>query len=156
MSTTAQNTQVYADADILYYPVDTTGSNDINQGDYVYWDSSAHQVKSIATNGNAATAAGVAASTSYKNLYGTKNYQPGGIQVYTRGIFQFKSTASDTINHGDSLYIGADAQTLTNTDPGSGNVIAFAWLRLGGTAITGAAGTNFEALLKVLSPFLGV
>lgn len=156
MTTTAQNNQVLVGNNPLSYPVLTDGTYDINQGDQVYWDSSGHVVKPVDTNGHAATFAGVAAQSSYMNPYGTKIYPQGSIEVWTKGKYTFKTTVGDTLNHGDPVYLGADAQTVTNQDPGGGNVIGYVWLPLGGTAVTGATGTNIDVVIKALFPFAGV
>ena len=159
MATTAQSNKVQ---DIGFeqkvpFKVDTTGSNDINQGDMVYIDTSAHQVKSVATDGNCATLVGVAADTSFRNLYGTKQYPDSGtIQVYVAGIFTFNTTASDSFADEVKAYIGADAQTVTSVDPGSGNEVGTAKLRPGITSITGAAGTTVDIRIVPRWPFTSV
>jgi len=155
MSTTSQNNQIHNESTPLYYPVLTTGASDINQGDLVYYDSSAHVVKPVDTDGHAATYAGVALQQSKLNVYGTAGYPQGGIQVATRGIFKFKTTAGDTLNHGDAVYIGADAQTVTNTAGGSTAILGYVWLRPQQSAVTGAVGTNIEVLITPKFPVAG-
>lgn len=154
MATVSQNNQIIRYTDPLVYP--TVSTSLINQGDLVYFDTSAKVVKSVASNANAATLAGVAGSQSSLNVYGTTLYPQSAIPVWKDGIYFFKTTASETLQHGESLYIGADAQTVTDVDPGSGNVVGYVWLRPGQASITGATGTNVEVLIHPLFPFAGV
>lgn len=154
MATTSQNNQTFKYDDPLVYP--TVSTSLINQGDFVYFDTSAKVVKSIASNANAATAAGVAGDKSSLNVYGTTLYPQSSIPVWKDGIFFFGTTGSETLQHGEALYIGADAQTVTDTDPGSGNIIGYVWLRPGQASITAGTGVTVEALIHPLFPFAGV
>lgn len=156
MATTSQNNQVFKFSDPLVYPNLTDGNSLINQGDQVYFDTSANVVKPVASNANAATFAGVAGDRSWMNPYGTTLYPQGSIPVWKDGIFTFKTTAAETLEMGDAVYVGADAQTVSDQDPGSGNIIGYVWLRPGQSSITGASGTNVEVLIKALFPFTGI
>jgi len=157
MTTTAQNNQSYAMGGIsVPYPVSTGGSFDINQGDLCYYDTSGHLLKTVDSDAHAAFLAGVATESSFLNLYGTKTYTDSGtIQVFTQGIFNFKTTNGDTYNHGDACYIGADAQTITNTDPGAGHKIGYIWFRPGQTATAGGSGVTIDMLVTPLFPITG-
>jgi len=157
MSTTSQNNQVFDKSSPLWYPVLTDGTYDINQGDVVYWDSSAHVVKPVDSDAHAAYVAGVALQQSSSKVYGTTVYPTGGIQVATQGVFKFKTITGDTINHGDALYFSTDAQTVTNTAGGMSYPFAYAVLKPGQSAIAGATGGSVlvEALLYVRFPFAG-
>lgn len=155
MSTTSQNNQIHNESTPLYYPVLTDGTYDVNQGDAVWFDSSVHAVKPVDSDAHAAYFAGVALQQSKLNVYGTAQYPQAGIQVATRGVFKFKTTAGDTLNHGDAVYIGADAQTVTNTAGGKTSKIGYVWLRPGQSAVSGASGTNIEVLITPLFPITG-
>ena len=150
MATTAQNNLVQNVGFEMKVPfkVKTDGTADINQGDQVYLDTSAHTVKSVGSDGNAATFVGVAADTSFRNLYGTKQYPDSGtIQVYIAGIFYFGQTSGDTYHDGDSVYVGADAQTITNTAGGNTNIIGYIKIRPGLSSVAYAAGTTIDVLI---------
>ncbi len=153
MSTVSSNNQAYKSNPIIPYPIDATGSNDINQGDLVYFDTSAHVIKSVASDANAQYLAGVAMDQSYSNLYGTKKYQPQ-LEVATSGRFIFGTTSGDTYNHGDSLYIGADAQTITNQS--ASHIVGYAWMRPGQAAVAGGAGVSIDVLIAPAFPAVGV
>ena len=144
MSTTAINNRVQ---DIGFeqktpYLVKTDGTADINQGDLLYLDTSAHVVKAIGSDANAATLVGVAADTSFRNLYGTKIYDTGIIQAYSAGIFFFNTTAAETYNEGTKMYYGTDAQTLTNV--AGTYAVGVCKMRAGVTSVTGASGTTVD------------
>lgn len=135
-------------ARLIPYNCDTTGSNDFNQGDLLYLDTSAHLVKACTDDTKAATFVGVASDTSWRNLYGTKTYPDSGqVAVFVAGIFTFNSTTSDTYNDGDAVYIGADAQTITSTAGMLTHKLGYVKLRPGQSAITGAAGTTVDILI---------
>lgn len=156
MATVSQNNQVIKFSDPLVYPNLTDGNSLINQGDQVYFDTSANVIKPVASNANALTFAGVAADRSWLNVYGTVLYPQGSTPVWRDGIFFFKTTNAETLEMGDAVYVGADAQTVSDQDPGSGNIIGYVWLQPGLSSVTGAAGTNVQVLIKALFPFTGV
>jgi predicted RecA/RadA family phage recombinase len=135
-------------ARLVPYNCDVTGSNDFNQGDLLYLDTSSHTVKAVGSDGNAATLVGVASDTSWLTVYGTKTYPTSGaVEVFTAGIFTFNTTAADTYNDGDAVYIGADAQTVTSTAGGNTHKLGIVKLRPGQGAVTGAAGTTIDILI---------
>ncbi len=150
MSTTANQNKV-ADvgaARLVPYNCDTTGNSDFNQGDLLYLDTSSHTVKAVGSDGNAATLVGVASDTSWRTIYGTKQYPDSGqVEVFTAGIFTFNTTTSDTYNDGDAVYIGADAQTVTSTAGMLTNKVGYVKLRPGQSAVTGAAGVTIDILI---------
>lgn len=133
----------------ISYPILSDGTADIKQGELLYWDSSAKVVKPIATDGNAATGAGVAMKSSFLNLYGTKKYE-ASMEAQVGAIHSLKTTSGDTYNAGDAVYIGADAQTVTTV--AATNVIGYVVLRDGQSAITGAANVNVDVLVVAKSP----
>lgn len=147
MATTAQNNVVQKDR-VISFAVDGTGSNDINQGDQVYIDTSAHLVKSLGANDdtNAHYFAGIADESSYINPYGTKEYS-AQIPVVISGIVTMNTTTGDTINEGDALYVGADAQTVTNTKGGLNYVIGYAKMRPGQSAVAGGTGVTIDMII---------
>lgn len=150
MATTANQNKV---ADVgaerkVPYNCDTTGSNDFNQGDLLYLDTSSHTVKALDSDAHAAYLVGVASDTSWRNLYGTKQYPDSGqVEVFTAGIFTFNTTSGDTLNDGDAVYIGADAQTVTNTAGMMTHKLGIVKLRPGQGAVSGGAGTTIDVLV---------
>ena len=154
MTTVAQNNQSYQWAPQLQYAVYTDGTFDINQGDLVWFDSSSHKVKSADTDAHCQYLAGVAGETSYLNLTGTKIYTDSGcIPVFTKGIFTFNTTSGDTYNDGDTLYIGADAQTITNQ--AASHAVGYAKMRPGQSAVAGGAGITIDMVLVAQFPVAG-
>lgn len=147
MSTTAQNNIVQHNR-VVPFNIDSSGSNDINQGDQVYLDTSANVVKSLGSSDDthAATFVGVAYDSSYINPYGTKEYS-AQIPVVMSGIITFNTTSGDTYNEGNALYVGADAQTVTNTQGGLSNVIGYAKMRPGQSAVAGGSGITIDVLI---------
>lgn len=148
MATTATNNRVQdiGQEQKVPYQVSVAGTADVNQGDMVYLDTSAHLAKVVASDANAQFFLGVAADTSFRNLYGTKQYPDSGtIQVYVAGIFFMKTTASETYNEGTKVYAGADAQTVT-TVAGT-YALGTTKMRPGVTSVTGASGTNVDLLI---------
>lgn len=138
--TTAQNNLVKNWGPELPYAVKTDGTADFNQGDLVYFDTSAKVVKAAATDANCQYLAGVAGESSNLTLYGTKVYpDSGSVSVKTKGTFSFGTTTGDTYSDGDAVYIGADAQTVTNQ--AATYAVGYVKLRPGVTSLAGGTGT---------------
>ncbi len=139
------------------YPIATDGNSDINQGDQVYLDTSAHLVKPLGTSDdtNAATFVGVAMDGSYIQPYSQKKYSDQ-IPVLTKGICRFNSTTGDTYHDGDAVYVGVDAQTVTNTVGGLTKKIGYVKLAPGITSIAGAAGVTVEIEIQPQFPLAAV
>lgn len=156
MSTTAGNNIVNSHR-VVAYPVASDGSADINQGDQVYLDTSAHLAKSLGSSddANANTFLGVAGESSYINPYGTKMYS-AQIPVVVSGIASFNTTTGDTYNEGDALYVGADAQTVTNTAGGLTKKIGYVAMRPGQSAVAGGAGIQIDVLIAAQYPLAEV
>ncbi len=153
MTTTADNNKAKDLNDCIAYTIDNSGSNDINGGDMVYFDTSAHYVKAIASDANAQYFAGVAKDTSYKNVYGTKKYDPA-ITVFKEGIFWFKTTNSESYYDGTPVSIGADAQTVTTV---GGTYPVGTVHNPGSTAAISGTGTNLVmVIINPRFPVLGV
>lgn len=149
MATTAINNLVYPALrnDRLLYPVDSSGSNDFNQGDMLYFTS--NQARATGSDGNNATFCGVAADTPYKSPYGTKIYDPMANVIFD-GIFFFKSAAV-TFNMNDALYYSTDAQTVTNA--AATNITGYFQLFTGqATGVVGGSGVNVLSLIVPKSP----
>jgi predicted RecA/RadA family phage recombinase len=156
MATTAQNNIVF-EGRSLGFAVDGTGSNDINQGDQVYMDTSAHLVKSLGANDdtNAANFVGVAMESSFINPYGTKEYS-AQIPVMLAGVATFNTTSGDTYNEGDAVYVGADAQTVTNTVGGLTKKIGFVKMRPGQSAVAGGTNVTIDVAIERQFPVAGI
>ena len=111
MATTAQN-NVVLKGRVLGYNILTDGTADINQGDQLYLDTSAHVAKVLGSSDdtNAAHFIGVALDSSYistlrhKRILGT-NRGRNRRRVYVQ------QPPGDTIAKAMSLYVGVDCQT---------------------------------------------
>ena len=136
------------------FPVATDGTFDINAGDLVWFDTSSHLLKPLDSDAHAAYLAGFAYDSSFLNLYGQKKYDNSIVAVCV-GAGRFKTTAGDTYHHGDTLYLGADAQTVTNTAGGNTHAVGYVFLP-GGNTVTGATGTLVEAIVQPQWPPTGV
>lgn len=144
MATTAQN-NIVLEQKVMYFPIKTDGTSDINQGDQVYMDTTAKLIKSLGANDdtNAANFVGVAMGSSYINPYGTKKYQPQ-ILVLIAGVATFNTTAGDTYNEGDAVYVGADAQTITNTVGGLTKKLGYVKMRQNQSAVAGGSTVTID------------
>lgn len=136
------------------FPVATDGTFDINEGDLVWFDTSVHILKPLDSDAHAAYLAGYAYDSSFLNLYGQKKYDNSIVAVCV-GAGRFKTTSGDTYHHGDTLYLGADAQTVTNTAGGSTHAVGYVYLP-GGNTVAGGTGTLIEAIIQAQWPTTGV
>jgi len=153
MATTADNVIVKDVNNVIEYPILKDGTGDINGGDMVYMDTTNHNVLAADTDAHCQYFCGVAKDTTYKNPFGTKIYDPC-LAVFNKGIASFKTTGSESYYHGTTVYIGADAQTVT-TVSGSYS-IGYVWKPNSTAVTTGATGTNVDVLIQARFPFLGV
>lgn len=159
MATIAQDNLVYAqgfDVKKVKYPLDTAGTYAFNQGDMLWFDSTAKFVKAADTDAHMAYLAGVALKSSQLSLFvnqntaaATKNYELNAL-VGVAGVFFFKTTVGETYVEGTALYIGADAQTIT-TVAGSHSV-GVAKMRSLATSVTGATGVSIDVLITAAYP----
>lgn len=119
----------------------------VNEGDLVYWDDTAHLVKSLDNDTHAATLLGVALDPTAvsSNLDSPSAPPVPAITVGYGAVASLKSTASETYNNGTIVYIGADAQTIT-TVTGS-NPVGVVRLPVLGSPITGATGVMVPVLV---------
>ena len=138
-------------ADPIPFPIDTTGSNDVMAGDAVWMDTTNHWVASVDSDAHAAYFAGVAMDGSYIQPYSSKKYSPQ-IPVLTKGVVRFLMTSGDTYHDGDSVYIGATPQTITNTAGGSTHVIGYVKLPPNITSLAYAAGSYVQVQITPLWP----
>lgn len=136
------------------WPIDSSGSFDINQGDLLYFDASAHVAKPLDSDAHAATLLGVAYDSSFLNLYGQKKYEAGVVAVCA-GVSRLKTTSGDTYHDGDTLYLGADSQTVTNTAGGSTHPLGVAYLPFGNT-VAGGTSVLIECIILAQFPGTGV
>lgn len=120
----------------------------INQGDLVYWDASAHVAKALDTDAHAATKAGVALAPSKvsSNLDNTGAPAEKAIMVGWDVVANLKTTAAETYYTGTTVYLGADAQTIT-TVVGT-NAIGVVLLPVTAASVTGAAGVTVPVVVK--------
>lgn len=126
----------------------------IKQGDLVYFDTTAHLLKPIATDANATTKVGVALQPSIvsANLDNTGAPLPKSLQVGSEGVFFLITTAAETYFPGTVVYIGATAQTVTTDDNGGASThpIGKVVLPEGVTSVTGVAGLRIPVYVPAL------
>lgn len=154
MATTAKSNLIFQRTTPINYPIDTTGANDINQGDLVYLDTVAHLVKSAASDANCANLVGVALDSSFVQPYNTKQYGTGQIPVGPGDVYVFNTTAADTYFDGTALYFGVDAQTVTAVV--GTNIIGYAKMTPGVASVAGGAGVTLNVLVIAKNPSSGV
>lgn len=150
-TTTPKNNVVKLYQDPVPYPQDTTLANVVNAGDLVWMDTSNHFIASIDNETHAAFFAGVALDGPYIQPYSTKFAQPQ-LPVGKKGIFRMKMTSGDTYSHGDALYIGADAQTVTKVV--GTNILGTVALPPGVTSLAYVAGGELQIQISPLWPVL--
>jgi hypothetical protein len=63
-------------------------------------------------------------------------------------VYTFNTTSGDTYNEGDKVYVGTDAQTVTNTIGGLTQVIGTVKMRPGQSAVAGGAGITIDVLIE--------
>lgn len=136
------------------YSIDKSGSFDINQGDMVWFDTTAHVLKPLDTDAHAAFLAGVAYDSSFLNLFGTKIYEAAVVAIAT-GRTRMKTTSGDTYHDGDAVWLGADAQTITNTQGGNTHQVGVIHLPFGNT-VAGGSGVLVEVIILAQFPGTGV
>lgn len=136
------------------WPVLDDGTADINAGDLLYFDSSAHVAKPLDSDAHAATLLGVAYDSSFLNLYGQKKYEAGVVAI-SSGVVRLFTTSGDTYHDGDEVWLGADAQTITNTQGGNTHAIGVVYLPMGNT-VAGGSGTLIEVIIQPQFPSTGV
>ena len=121
----------------------------VKQGELVYWDASAHIVKPLDTDAHAATQLGVALQPSgvSSSLDNSAAIVEKTIAVGFGCKALFKTTVGDTYLEGDALYIGADAQTVTNTVGANVNKIGVVQHPAAVSSVAGAAGVNVQVLV---------
>lgn len=115
MTTAIDNLVSRGDVAPVPYPIDTAGTvaaHDIKQGDMLWMDTSNKYVLPLDTDAHAAYFCGVAGDGSFIQSYAPKVYADQ-IPVRTKGTFRFKTTVGETYYDGQSVYGGADAQTVS-------------------------------------------
>jgi hypothetical protein len=159
MSTTGtDNVVIREDVAPIPYPTDSANAagTQFNQGDMLFMDTSVHYVKPLDTDAHAAYFVGVALDGSYLQVYSDKKYADQ-VPVGSKGIFRFKTTVGETITDGNPVYIGADAQTVSNVAAAGGGTsypVGVTRLAPGVTSLTGAAGVFVEVHLNTRFPAL--
>jgi len=134
MSTTATNNlaQKISGRRGIPFPVDQTGTYAFNQGDLVYFDTSALVLKALDSDAHAQYLAGVALVSSNLVLYANSqsqavqnNYEPMAA-VGAGDIFNFTGVAGQTYtSHGTAVYYATDAQHVTAS--AASHIIGYVW-----------------------------
>jgi hypothetical protein len=141
------------------YRYDQTGSNPIELGDLVCWDTSGRFQYQHCTGANGPYFIGVSENhgpTPTSNIQNAANLLPSG-RVRQEGLFTFKTTAGDLLSHGDPLVVGADPQTvLKQTNEAATEIIAYVHEPKQPAAITGAAGVTVTIRIAQNFPAFGL
>lgn len=134
----------------LSHPVLTDGTGDYSAGDMVAYDSVSGGLKAL-TDALAAKLVGVAQDSAFIAIYtdtatglAKKQYRASG-EILIGQIHAMKTTVAQTYTHLLGVYVGADAQTVTTVDPGSGKLVGYIILENGGS-VTGASGVKVNVL----------
>lgn len=130
----------------LHAPVSV--SFPIKQGELVYLDTAAHLAKSADSDAHAATLLGVALqpSTVSSNLDNGSAPAEKTVMVAWDLVASLKTTAAEVYYHGTDVYLGADAQTITNVV--GTNKIGTVVLPAGVASVTGVAGLLIGVVVK--------
>ena len=156
MVTTAQNSDQKSGYDVVTGRPVTVGTA-INQGDMVYnVGSTTYSLAPVTSDGNAATFEGISEDTYPTASLATKEAEVDGIRVRRHGIVNMNMTSAETYHHGDALYVGADAQTVTNT-PGTGlgalvNIVGYVCLTKNVTSLAYSATGKVPMLIVPILP----
>lgn len=174
MTTTANNNFhqgiLQGEVELPFSTSNSSATAIINAGDIVWFDYAQTQgfgriVSSITTDAQAASSVGVSQmSVPINSIAPTQDPTPNYIVINFNAIFRMNSTTGDTYNWFDALYIGADAQTLTNTAGGKTNVLGriyFPPSNANGVVINpvnfaGGSGIQIYAIIKPLFTLLGI
>jgi hypothetical protein len=176
VSTAQNNALVPILPGVIALPVIQSTSLTINSGDLVFWDAGGtlglgkYTLGSITTDAQAGSSIGVSQDSQPINSIGqspglTAVYKtPDYLVVNFNVVFKFTSTAGDTYNWFDPLYIAnSDPQTVTNTAGGKVNVLARVYFppsdENGNTIsppVAGGATVTIRGVVKPNYPNLGV
>lgn len=125
-----------------------------NQGDLIYFDTSAKLIKPVAVTGNAATVIGVArqkivsgiAPSPYQGTLTDSSEAISDVAGPVYGVVAFMTlTTGDAFNPGDKVYMVASApQTVTSSDPGNGYSVG---IFQGAAVASAAAGQTGDILI---------
>ena len=125
------------------------GATAINSGDLVYYDAVAVIAKPLDTDAHAATFMGVSFDSTPVDVYSGENLPT--VNVAARGQFELNSTSGDTYNPGDKVYIGADAQTVTNTAGAMTHPIGT--IAMDPSMVALAGGTGVKVLVDIVPAY---
>jgi len=126
MSTTQQNNVALLLELPVMFPAIQDGTFDIKGGDLVYFDTSAHILKTLDTDAHGDYFAGMALNGSKYSPapYGLDKYFPA-VPVAQKAIVRMSATVGETYYHGQAVYLGADAQTIKNTAGGYTRILGY-------------------------------
>lgn len=142
------------------YRVDPTvpAGNPVEMGDMVYWSAGDFFLK-VLTAGNGPEFVGVAEGvgpTPTSNIDNVAGLVPS-IRVRGKGVFRFKTTAADSLSHGDAMVVGADAQTvLKQTGEADTEIVGYVFNPQADAVVTGATGVNIDVLVAANFPAVGL
>lgn len=151
---------------VLLYAPDQSGTNVVNQGDIVMFDSSLNSskggVRSVASQADMAEYIGCALENSILN---SLNDVLLTLNVGFKNIYNFKTTAGETYTHLQKVFFNetADAQTITNGTNSGARTVAVGYIVLpqelimnGNLSVLGAAGVSIPVAVVATYPVVGL
>ena len=133
MATTPQNNKKYDLGPVdNYFPAAIVASQAINQGDLCWFDETTRTAKVLDTDAHASKFIGVADRTNQVTSLNV-DIKPLEMNFVSGAVFEFSGTAGQTYSHGEAVYIGATAQTITRT--AGSNAIGYVCFRDGITTL---------------------
>lgn len=121
-------------------------SSGISQGDMIQWDTGARKATPL-TTASGAIFLGVSESAQPLAGLGSSTVSLTGdvVRVKSTGVHAMKTTMGETYVHLTPVFMGGDAQTVTNAG-GQARLIGRCWVP-GGQSITGASGVKVPVLI---------
>jgi len=124
----------------MSFPISSATS--VNTGDMVYIAS--HYALVCDTDTKAAAFAGVSNDTNPVTSLGDAQTK---IRVNRHDTFEFNTTSGDTYYQGDVCYVGADAQTITNTVGGNTHAVGYVVLPDGVASLAYSSGAKVQVAI---------
>ena len=118
-ATVPQNLLKFSDTTVWGFP--NAAGNVIHSGDMVFVETptvgtSTYDIGALATDAQAAAFAGICMDTydpTNYSVYGNDPVPPNGMNVYRSGMWYPYTTSGETYKPGNTVYVGANAQTIT-------------------------------------------
>jgi len=147
--TTSQNT-LYSEQVLNSMMWPLASDQDVNEGDMIYFDSGADSVKQLDDQANDDHFCGISEEQSPTNISTASNIdRPDWIKARKLGIFWLYGTAGQTYTRHQKVYVGADAQRVTNVPSLSGNHVGYIYLEYGQSPIQADGLTRIPVIIHV-------